>query len=180
MASAKNNMAQNNLWKACLAGAAGGLLASYAIGKVHTTLEKAVGASPPPGEDSTVKVASAFSRLVRHSDLDRQEKGIASSIVHYGFGTSVAVAYGAAAEFVPALRTGFGTLFGLALWLGAHVIAVPALGLAEPITHSSFGEEAAEFGAHIAYGTVVELVRTALMAASRTGATEPAESRIYA
>jgi uncharacterized membrane protein YagU involved in acid resistance len=50
---------------------------------------------------------------------------------------------------------------GAAVWLGAHVVAVPALGLSEPITKSPMTQEAGEFGAHIVYGTVSEGLRRA-------------------
>ena len=45
--------------------------------------------------------------------------------------------YGAAVEVLPVLRTGLGMPFGAAVWLGAHVITVPALGLYEPVTRST-------------------------------------------
>ena len=43
----------------------------------------------------------------------------------------VGALYGAAAEIVPRVTTAFGLPFGVAVWLGAHVIVVPALGLAD-------------------------------------------------
>ena len=148
------------IWKACIAGLAGGLLGSLVMGKVHSAVGQLVSAPPPQGEDSTVKTASALSRAVLHRDLTREEKQKASPIVHYAFGGSIGAAYGAIAEFVPILRAGSGVLFGSAVWLGAHVIAVPALGLSKPVTRLSPRQEAAEFAAHIAYESVVELVRT--------------------
>jgi len=42
---------------------------------------------------------------------------------------------------------------------GAHVIAVPALGLAEPPTRRPRSEEGLEFALHLVYGVVTELVR---------------------
>jgi uncharacterized membrane protein YagU involved in acid resistance len=53
-------------------------------------------------------------------------------------------------------------LFGAAIWLDAHVIAVPALGLSEPVTNSPMSSEAREFGAHLVYGTVSEGLRHAM------------------
>jgi putative membrane protein len=82
--------------------------------------------------------------------------------VHYGFGTSIATFYGAAVEILPVLRTGWGMPFGVAVWLGAHVITVPALGLSGPMTSSKPSREVVEFGAHVVYGAVVESVRRLL------------------
>jgi uncharacterized membrane protein YagU involved in acid resistance len=72
------------------------------------------------------------------------------------------VFYGAAVEVLPVLGTGLGMPFGAAVWLGAHVITVPALGLSEPVTRSTPLREAVEFGAHLVYGAVVEVVRRLL------------------
>jgi uncharacterized membrane protein YagU involved in acid resistance len=61
-----------------------------------------------------------------------------------------------------AVRTGYGSLLGTTVWLGAHVLVVPALGLAEPVTKSPLTQEAGEFGAHLVYGTVSEGLRRAV------------------
>ena len=79
--------------------------------------------------------------------------------MHYGFGANVAAIYGTTAELAPPVSTGWGIPFGAAVWLGAHVITVPALGLSEPITHSAPRAEAVEFGAHLVYGAVAEGLR---------------------
>jgi uncharacterized membrane protein YagU involved in acid resistance len=49
--------------------------------------------------------------------------------------------------------------FGVAVWLGAHVIMVPALGLAAPPTRQPPLKEAFEFVSHLVYGAVTELAR---------------------
>jgi glycosyltransferase involved in cell wall biosynthesis len=46
--------------------------------------------------------------------------------------------------------------------LGAHVVAVPALSFAEPVTKSPLSKEAGEFGARLVYGTVSERLRHAI------------------
>jgi uncharacterized membrane protein YagU involved in acid resistance len=149
-----------------LAGAAGGLVAAFAMSQFHSFFQKVESpAQDKPKEkqeDSTVKTAHAVSRKIFHHELTPQQKKIVGPAVHYGFGASVAMFYGAAIEVLPALRTGWGIPFGAAVWLGAHVITVPALGLAEPVTRSSPRREAAEFGAHLVYGAVAEGVRRLL------------------
>jgi putative membrane protein len=111
------------------------------------------------GEDSTVKTAAAVSHNIFHRDLTPRQREIAGPAVHYSFGASTAALYGAAVEFVPLLCTGWGLPFGAAVWLGAHVITVPALGLSAPMTQSRPKEEVVEFGAHLVYGAVVEGLR---------------------
>jgi uncharacterized membrane protein YagU involved in acid resistance len=79
--------------------------------------------------------------------------------VHYAFGTTVGLLYGMTAALWPGAATGFGALFGTAVWIGADEAALPALGLSAPpheydVSHHLYG-----FAAHLLYGTVTEGVR---------------------
>jgi len=151
--------------RGALLGLCGGLLAAGAMSLAHQLVSavapKAAPPSAPKEEDSTVKVASAALRLAGAS-LAEDQKPMASSIVHYGFGASVGAFYGAVAEIVPRVTVGVGLPFGVAVWLGAHVVAVPALGLAEPPTRQPVQKEGEEFGLHLLYGLTTELVRRLL------------------
>ncbi len=149
-------------WKGFTVGALGGLAASFAMGQFHQLFYKAEASSLPAEEDSTVKAAAAISRSIFHHKLTPEQKKIAGPAMHYGFGASVAALYGVAAEFNPLVRAGWGIPFGAAVWLGAHVIAVPALGMSAPISKSTTRQEATELGAHLVYGAVVEGVRRLL------------------
>lgn len=153
---------KRNLCKGLLAGAVGGLIASFAMSQFHSFFQKVESSAQGNQEDSTVKTASAISQTIFHHELTQDEKKIAGPAVHYGFGSSVASFYGAAVEILPVFRAGWGMPFGAAVWLGAHVITVPALGLSEPVTSSTPRREAVEFGAHLVYGAVVEGVRRLL------------------
>jgi uncharacterized membrane protein YagU involved in acid resistance len=82
--------------------------------------------------------------------------------VHYAFGASVGAFYGAVAEIVPRVTAGLGLPFGAAVWLGAHVLVVPALGLSEPPTRRPVRQEAEECGLHLVYGVTTELARRLL------------------
>jgi uncharacterized membrane protein YagU involved in acid resistance len=86
--------------------------------------------------------------------------------VHYAFGMGVGSVYGTVAECAEWVAGGWGLPFGAAVWLGAHVIVVPALGLSEPVSRSSAPRETGEFTAHLVYGAVVECVRRFLLARS--------------
>jgi uncharacterized membrane protein YagU involved in acid resistance len=151
-----------NTRRGFLAGAVGGLIACFAMSQFHTFFQKVESSAADKQEDSTVKTASAVSQKIFHHELTPDQNKIAGPAVHYGFGASIATFYGAAVEVLPFLRTGLGMPFGAAVWLGAHVITVPALGLSEPVTRSTPLREAVEFGAHLVYGAVVEAVRRLL------------------
>jgi putative membrane protein len=154
-------------WKGFLAGAVGGLVAAFAMSQFHSLFREAESSAQQGKEDSTVKAASAISQNIFHHDLTPEQKKLAGPTMHYGFGAGVAAIYGTVAEFAPLVCTGWGMPFGAAVWLGAHVITVPALGLSPPIAQSAPRKEAAEFGAHLVYGAVVEglrrFVRTRLL-----------------
>jgi uncharacterized membrane protein YagU involved in acid resistance len=158
----QSNPLQPNPWKGLLAGALGGLIATFAMSEFYSLLPRAENYPQPGKEDSTVKAASAISQAIFHHDLTTDQKKMAGSAVHYTFGMTMAALYGVLAEFRHSTRLGWGTTFGAAIWLGAHVITVPALGLSEPVTRVAPATEAAEFAAHLVYGAVVERLRRSL------------------
>ena len=145
------------------AGLLGGLLAAGAMSLMHTVLADGDpgGGASTPQDDPTVKVAAAATRLVGYR-LGAAERAPAGSVVHYAFGAVVGAVYGAAAEIAPIVSRAFGLPFGAAVWLGAHVVTVPALGLAESPARQPAAKEAEEFGLHLAYGAITELVRRLL------------------
>jgi uncharacterized membrane protein YagU involved in acid resistance len=156
-----------NVWRGVLAGIVGGVIAAGAMSLVHhgvAAINTRSREQPPPadqaqGEDATVKVADAISRRLLHRPVPEDKKPLAGNLVHYAFGAGVGALYGGVAAVVPGVTTGFGLPFGAAVWLGAHVITVPALGLAEPPTRRPFAKEALEFVLHLLYGAVTEGAR---------------------
>jgi putative membrane protein len=148
-----------------VAGLAGGLLAAGAMGLAHKGLTAVAGppseAGPPAesGDDATVKVADLLVRALTERPLPEVAKPWAGTLVHYAFGGVVGALYGAVAERVPRVTAVLGVPFGVAVWLGAHVITVPAAGLAPPPTRRPLGAEASELVLHLVYGAVTEIVR---------------------
>ncbi len=147
-------------WKGLLTGALAGLTGAFAMSQFHAMLPQNKGpSSGQNGEDSTVKAASAVSRGILHKELTAQQEKTAGPMVHYVFGMGMGSIYGMLVERAEPVRAGWGLPFGAAVWLGAHVITVPALGLSEPVTRSTAPQEASEFAAHLVYGAAVEGVR---------------------
>jgi hypothetical protein len=110
-------------------------------------------------EDATVKVADGIARWLLHRPLSEDKKPLAGNLVHYAFGGSIGAIYGGVAVVAPRVTAAVGLPFGVAVWLGAHVITVPALGLAEPPTRQPRSKEGLEFALHLVHGAVTELVR---------------------
>jgi putative membrane protein len=152
-------------------GLLGGLIGAGVMSAGHAVLTTMAGRDPAPAatqeEDATVKVADHLSRTVRGRPLDPSEKPAAGHVVHYGFGAVMGLLYGAAAVAVPAVTVGAGTGFGVAVWLGAHAIVVPALGLARSPLQQPLSKEAIELILHIAYGLTVGLGRRGAVRISR-------------
>jgi hypothetical protein len=149
--------------RGAVVGLVAGLLAAGAMSLAHRVLrdvDRQPVVSDKP-EDPTIVVARAVASLAG-SALDEDEKSRAGAAVHYAFGGVVGALYGAAAEVIPRVTTAFGVPFGIAVWLGAHVVAVPALGLSEPPTRQPIGQEAEELGLHVVYSSVTEFVRRLL------------------
>ena len=162
-----------SVFASLIGGLLGGLIGAGVMSAGHALITRVAGDSPAPpansdqDEDSTVKVAQHLSRVVRGRPLSDHEKPMAGHLVHYGFGTSMGLLYGAAAAVLPAVRFGAGTAYGAAVWLGAHAIVVPALGLARSPLSEPLTKEARELALHLAYGLAVGLVWKALVRTSR-------------
>jgi uncharacterized membrane protein YagU involved in acid resistance len=158
------------IWRGIVAGLVGGTIAAGAMSLVHRGLVGLISATQPSapatkeqeGEDATVRVADGITRWLLGRALPEEKKPLASNIVHFAFGASVGGLYGGVATVAPRVTLAHGVPFGVAVWLGAHVIMVPALGLAPPLPRQPPAKEALECVLHLVYGAVTEVVRRLL------------------
>jgi uncharacterized membrane protein YagU involved in acid resistance len=156
-----------NLVRGVFAGIVGGLVASWVMNQFFVAVAKATEAtrerqqqqSQEEGEDSTEIVADAIASRVIGRHLDEEEKKKAGPIVHYAFGALMGGVYGGMVEWSSSVQTGYGALFGSALFVGADEVAVPALGLGKPPTQQPVSEQISHWAGHVVYGATVELVR---------------------
>ena len=181
-------MSENNnksLGPGLIAGAIGGLVASWVMNvfmenagpKIQQTAQKFDSSAQrqqpssqsqsdnEPKEDATMKTADAVVSTVtggRHLSMEAKQKS--GPVVHYAFGALMGALYGAAAEYSPLSRAGFGTAFGSALFAGADLWAVPALHLSSS-SDTSVSSLATPFSAHLVYGATTEAVRRLVRAA---------------
>lgn len=177
-------MAKANAVKGVVAGAIGGIVASWVMNvfmenagaKIQQVAAKADGsarhpraaAGPGGGQsredeakvDATMQAADAVVSAVtggRHLSMEEKQKG--GPIVHYAFGGLMGAVYGLAAEYSSAATAGFGTAFAAALFAGADLWAVPALHLSGSTGDAPVSSLATPFGAHMVYGAATEAVR---------------------
>ena len=106
-----------------------------------------------------MKVADAIAKTTTGHHLTKEQKETGGPIVHYAFGGLMGGVYGGIAEYLPASRIGFGTLFGSGLFAGADLVVVPALGLSKPPTEQPISDHVSHWGAHVIYGATLEFVR---------------------
>ena len=145
-------------WRGIIAGLVGGVIAAGAMSLVHKGFS-APSTEQQRSEDATVMVADGVSRWLMNRPVPQDKKPLAGTIVHYAFGAGVGALYGGLADVAPRVTVALGLPFGVSVWLGAHVIMVPALGLAAPPTRQPASKEALEFVLHLVYGGVTEVVR---------------------
>lgn len=84
---------------------------------------------------------------------------IMSFIVHFTFAIGVALFYCLVAERFPQIKLWQGTVFGFAVWIGAHVILMPLLGIVPAPWDQPFEEHFSECFGHIFWLWVIELTR---------------------
>jgi hypothetical protein len=173
-----------------IAGAAGGLVASWVMNQFQALLSRMThGVERPHGaqslqqgsprhgvarelqergldreaDNAAVRIAVLVSERLFGLELaEREKREIAGAVVHYAFGVATGGIYGAIAELNPATTTGAGLPFGAAVWLIADEIVVPALGLSKPPTKIPLSTHAYSIASHLVYGLTTEIVRREL------------------
>jgi uncharacterized membrane protein YagU involved in acid resistance len=96
--------------------------------------------------------------LFRYTPTERKTQRV-GQILHYTFGTTTGALYGTLADVIPALTTAGGVPFGLAVWLLADELALPALGLSQPPTRQDLATHTYALVAHGVYGLTTEYTR---------------------
>lgn len=140
-----------SLAKGLVAGLIGGLVGTAA----KAVAEKIY---PPRTHGESAPPAVLAENFAGHA-LPSAEKEIAAESIHWGFGAFAGAAYGAIAEFYPAVTSKDGAGFGMTLASLTHDKALPALGLAAEPGEQTDRERSSEIASHIVYGMVTEAVR---------------------
>ncbi len=141
----------SSLAKGVLAGVVAGLVATAAKAMAEKLYPPRTHGEPEPP-------AALAEELAGHS-LEQGAKAVASEGIHWAFGAAAGAAYGAVAEFYPAITAKEGVTFGLMLMSLTHRTALPALGLSAAADEQTPREQTSEAATHIVYGVVAERVR---------------------
>jgi uncharacterized membrane protein YagU involved in acid resistance len=158
-----------------IAGAIGGLLASWIMPRFQSRLAHALGHTDPhegQDEDATVKTAQRISSALLGRELSAEQKRTAGPLVHYAYGTGVGALYGGLAQEHGTATSGFGTAYGAAAWALGDEVAVPSLGLGRKPTETPISQHFQLLAAHLVYGITLEAVRRLVLTvlkAARSG-----------
>lgn len=159
--------------KGVIAGAMGGLAASWVMGQFEGLVAKVrsngqLQTDEQDAEDATMKTAERIAQSVTGHGLSKEQKKKAGPIVHYAYGTVIGALYGGAASRLKPAAAGFGTAYGAAAWALGDEIAVPAFNLGSSNGGKPpLGMHLQELGAHLVYGATLEGVRRLGIAAMR-------------
>ena len=78
-----------------------------------------------------------------------------SHIVSFLFCLLSGIAYGLLVEFWPIASLGLGAAFGFLVWVGAHEIIMPLIGLTPPTWNLSANEQLSECLGHVLWGLAI-------------------------
>ena len=113
-------------------------------------------------DDATERLAQAVAHGALGRDLSEREKEAAGTAFHYAMGATSGALYGVLAEAAAGVTAGAGLPFGLAVWVVADEIIVPAAGLSKSAEEYPPSIHAYSISSHLVFGLTAELVRRAV------------------
>ena len=163
--------------KAILAGALGGLVGTWAMNHLQRWWTLAADGGPPQsaggkhdardwqerseGQNSNEVAADVVGQRIAGRPLTPDDRRVGARLMHYAFGSAMGALYGPCRSRSESVSLRDGVAFGLVLWAAADELAMPLLGLSGPVTNRPLEMHLQAAAAHIAYGSVTELTRSA-------------------
>jgi putative membrane protein len=166
-----------SLFGGLAAGFIGGIVATWVLDKyqqgaleVTRRAENAVGAGPVLSgyqedrmrdqQQAHAETADRLARSTMGKGLSRAQRRNAAPIVHYAVGALAGGVYGLAAEFIPAVRAGYGTGYASLLFMGGSQALLPGFGFG--VLNSRAATQGDGLSGHIVYGATLEATRRLL------------------
>ncbi len=144
-----------SLTRALIGGAIAGAAAAAAMNGFQALVAR-VQEDSGEGEPSTVKAADALSEAVTGGPVAEPNRELAGRAVHYATGVGLGVLYTTMAHHLSAVRSGWGTAYGLAAAAVLDEGLVPALGLGPKPTDTPPGTHVHSAASHTAFGLALE------------------------
>ena len=166
---------KHSVWKGLAAGLIGGLAASWAANLLYRKLtespkgsrtndkplkaEKELGQQEPAIDQPTTTISPG----VFHQILAERERKKGIPAIQYAFGSAIGGLYGATAEILPKVTTGFGMPLAAVLWLGPDGVGNRTSGLSKALTNLPASSHLSMFASHLVYGFITEVIRYAVL-----------------
>ena len=142
-----------------LAGVIAGAAAAFAMDRFQVAVSWLSSSGGDDTEPATEKAADAIALGATGREVPKTDKPLAGQSVHYALGIGLGVAYAVAAEFRPAVSSGYGAPFGIGTATLLDLTAVPIAGLGEAPWRTDAMTTLYGYASHLVFGTVAELVR---------------------
>jgi uncharacterized membrane protein YagU involved in acid resistance len=110
-------------------------------------------------QDAAVQVGSLAYEAITSRTPPPSAKGQLGMAAHYTFSATAGLIYGVLAARYPAVRSGFGVVYGTLVWAIADEGVVPALGLSRGPRELSAGIHLYSLIGHAVFGATLEGVR---------------------
>ena len=164
MTRRRHNITPARMAQQAAIGIAAGLIGGLAMDLFAsmTNARKGHGAQRPQAkgsEDAAEKAgAIVYRAVVGHKPRRKAVKRRLGSAMHYAFSAGAGLAYAIIADVAPALRAGFGTMYGAMVWAIADEGVTPALGLAKSPREIPLDAHLFSLGSHGIFGGTLEAV----------------------
>ncbi len=109
---------------------------------------------PLPPRHITLNIAD---KLNIREKLGEQERNIAVAVSHFGYGSAMGALYALVEKKLPGPPLVKGITFGLGVWAGNYLAALPATGLLTSARKHSSARTSLMIAAHLIWGTTVAL-----------------------
>lgn len=151
-----------------VAGLAAGAIGGFISGFVKLGWEVPF---PPRTADRIPEPQVLVSLFTHHST-----PAVVSLIIHFAFSTVIGAIYGVLVEVFPIVALGLGTVFGIVIFVGAHEIVMPIIGLTPAAWNLPRAEQLSEFFGHAIWGLAIEVFRLVFRARFSGTVNDPTRS----
>jgi hypothetical protein len=154
-------------FKQAVAGAAGGAIAAFAMQQFVSLWHCTKGQKAEDGafgldREADVNAAQKLWHFLFEESLSEAEALKIARMMHYGYSVAASAGYAVLAGKNQAVRAGFGTVYGVVLWLVGDEIGITIMRLSDPRSKSKASHIVA-LAAHLVFGSVTELSRKSLL-----------------
>lgn len=159
---------QPSLVRTLVGGVVSGLVASAAMTAAQLVLAHAAKAAggDTDREPTGQQLADAVSEAATGRPVPDAAKDAAGKLVHFATGAGLGALYTLAGRWLPDVRAGFGTAYGIAVSAVLDEGLMPALGLAPPPGDVPLADHAEGAAAHLIFGLALEAMTRVLVDAA--------------